>query len=732
MPSKLAAKAAHRAKQVSLRETALNSIKEIFLDASDGTTFELSDAPGEGATKLKQFDSLAYTGKVATKWGQRILIDVSGLTFKSVVPLIADHEPSLRIGHGKVMITADHHVRIKGPVSSTSQTAMDFVNDSANGFPFEASVGVKSTRTRYIPEKQKVHVNGADHLGPLVLIEAGILREVSVTTLGADDETSATTLNEGKKRKMAIKEIDETKFAEFLESHFEFSVEDFEGLSEKSQSKIEHTFKASEEALKNKKPDQKTELEDKAKKEAEKVKKDLGGNDFLRWSEVMELTDGDMKLARQAIDKGLSDEEVVDAMELAKLREGRGKVPTGKVKEDGRTHALQVAECRLMSGIRLNVKDDEIILADEKLLEKRYSKAVIDEALNLGEIGFKEMVALHANMAPQAKGKTFTCYGEPDTREAIQFLGEVNVSLNATMPNSFAGVAQVAMMQHLQLAPQCTPSMFRTGTNPDLRPVGRMRINGGERWPKLAPDGKLVHLAFGQEEIWQTWLETRGGIIVFKDDDIINDNMGVINDMIAMMVEMGDTEDYEFFQHFYNSTDDFYDATNTLSGADAVLSYENVQLAWDRMKTRTIQKGLETRRLRMGQKFWLLVGIGLEKEAWKLFSDDSYCQDCDSNSEKNWWRGKIEVKVCDDMDNDTIYGDLAGLPAWGLVTQNRNFSPYELTTLRGMRQPRVERFALPGDTLGMGMRFYKRSRVNPMDKYGIIRAIPDLTESSSS
>ena len=735
MPNKLTLRAravARRSKQLTLRDRALDSIKgDIFLDASDGTTFELKE--GEDGKKLKQFDTLAYTGKVVEKFGQRIIIDVSGLSFKKVVPLIADHDSRLRIGHGGVDVTAQHHVRIKGLVSSTSETATNFVNDSANGFPFEASVGVTKHRTRYVPEKQKVHVNGVDHVGPLVVVEKGTLREVSVTTLGADDETSATTFNEGKKRKMASKSIDESQFAEYLDSDLGFTVEDFEGLSEKAQSSIEEKFEAwqadskEQEKKSKEKPDEKTELEE----ETEKAKKNFGGDNFARWAEVVEMTDGDYKIARLAVEKGLSNDEITDHVELMEIRNSRSKVPSGKTVENGRTHMLQVAECRLMSGIRLNVKDDEVLLADEKFLEKRYSKKVVEDALSLGEIGFKEMVAVHANAAPEARGRQFTCYGESDTREAVQFLSEVNVKLMSTMPNSFQSVSQIAMMQHFELAPQCTPSMFRTGTNPDLRPVPRMRINAGERWPKLAPDGKLTRLSFGEEEIWQTWLETRGGIVIFKDDDIINDNMGVINDIIAMMVEMGDTEDWEFFRHFYNTpttTGGFYDNENTLVGADAVLSYDNVQVAWDRMKMRTIKKGNnEQHRMRIGSKFWLVVGSGLEKEAWKLFADDSNCDDCESNSERAWWRGKIEVKVCDEMDNETIYGDQAGFPAWALITQNRNNSPYELTTLRGMRQPRVERIALPGDTLGMGMRFYKRSRVNPMEKYGIIRALPEGT-----
>lgn len=729
MPNKMLL--ARRAKQLKLRERALDSIKgDIFLDASDGTTFELKE--GDGEKKLKQFDVLAYTGKVVEKYGQRLIIDVSGLSFKKVVPLIADHESTSRIGHGGVDVTAQHHIRIKGVVSSTSETATSFVADAGNGFPFEASVGVSKNRTRYIPDKQKVHVNGADHFGPLVLIEKGNLREVSVTTLGADDETSATTFNEGKKRKMAIKSIDESQFAEYLDSDLGFSVEDFEGLSEKAQSKIEENFEAwqetskEEDKKKKEKPPEKTELDE----ETDKAKKKLDSVEFSRWAEVVELTEGDYKMARLAVEKGLTNDEITDQMELVEIRNSRSKVPSGKAREDGRSHLLQVAECRLMTGIRLNVKNDEIILADEKFLEKRYPKKVVEEALNLGEIGFKEMVAVHANAAPEAKGRQFTCYGEADTREAIQFLSEVNVKLMSTMPNSFQSVSQIAMMQHFELAPQCTPSMFRTGTNPDLRPVPRMRINAGERWPKLAPDGKLTRLSFGEEEIWQTWLETRGGIVIFKDDDIINDNMGVINDIIAMMVEMGDTEDWEFFKHFYNTpttVGGFYDNDNTLVGAEAVLSYDNVQIAWDRMKTRTVNKGKEAHRMRIGSKFWLVVGAGLEKEAWKLFVDDSDCNDCDTNSEKNWWGGKIDVKVCDEMDNETIFGNHAGFPAWALITQNRNNSPYELTTLRGMRQPRVERIALPGDTLGMGMRFYKRSRVNPMEKYGIIRALPDGT-----
>ena len=722
------------------------------MTADDGVTLELKQE--EGA--LPKFSSLAYTGKVVEKYGQRIVINVAGLKFKDVVPFIADHDPSQRIGHGKVSV-GKGQVRFEGEVSSGSDTAKQFVSDSKNGFPFEASVGVKSQSTRYIPEKQKVNVNGAELVGPLIVIEKGLLREVSATTLGADDDTTSTALSASRGARNMGK-----KFLEFLEAEFSLDQETFETLSDDAKAKFENQYKLSQESDdETPAKDEREEFSDDEHEEEAAKDKGMSRDDFKRFSEVLSLTEGNYSLAYEAIDRGLSDDEIKDKLELAELRNNRGRMPDKKKSEDARTHELKLTMGRLMTGLNLTADEKQISFADGEVLIKYFKdEKTVDEILDRGSIGLQDFVLKSANMHPACN----TRFDGDDIQSAMAFLQhqnsvalagkpivynhtgagrnvDVQLSFNsALMPNAFHNMCRIAMVERLRLSPQCTPGLFRTGQNANLLPTPRMRINAGEKWKKLTADGKLQQLGWGEEEFWQTWLCTRGGMLTFKEDDIINDNMMMIEQIIAATVEMGDTEDWEFFQEFFHSPDEpagpnaFWTEKNSLSGPDAVLdastkesmiaSYMVMQNAIERMMKKEVQKGKDTFKINIGTRYNLLYGCNLEYDVWKLFKDESFCDDCEINSYRSWFRGKLNCVMCDNMDNEHLYGEDAGKKNWALITTNRQFSPFENTTLRGSRGSRVEAISLPADCLGTGIRFWKRSRLNRMDPCGILRARP--------
>lgn len=719
--------------------------REFTLTADDGVTFEFKEG-ADGA--LPKFHVLAYTGKVVEKYGMCLVINIAGLRFKDVVPFIADHDPSLRIGHGKITV-ANNKIAFDGDISSTSETAKQFIADSKNGFPFEASVGVKSQSTRYIPEKQKVNVNGAELVGPLVVIEKGLLREVSGLTLGADDETSSTALSAFKGAKPKMKTL-----LSYALEEYGFDQEGFEELSDKAKAKIEADFK--------KLGDKKTkQLDPNLGDDHEDEDEDGDGKqmffkqeDFHRWSAVMEMTNGNHSLAREAIDRGLSDEEIKDKLDLQELRSSRGKMPNPKKSDDARTKELKILTCRLMSGLRIQADQKKVSFSEGDILN-RYVKdeQIVDSALEQGSIGLRESIAMFANMHPKSPGN-FTCYGVSDTTEAMQFLSYQNqqafngvsfgnsndltkLSFNSgMMPNAFQSMTRIAMMERLRIAPQVTPALFAKGENSNLLPTPRMRVNAGEKWKQLGNDGKLRYLGFGEEEFYQTWLCTRGGILTFKEDDAINDNMGMIEQIIAATVEMGDTEDWEFFMDFYNSPDEtgptaFWTEQNSISGGPAVLdytdpetSYTNMKAAMARIGKQQVGKGDDLHNVSTGNSFVLLHGENLDFDVFSLFVDTTDANDASINTWRAWFRGKIRPVKCIDMDNEALYGEQAGGKNWALINTNTSVAPYENTTLRGSRGARVESIALPPDCLGFGTRFWKRSRLNRLNPIGILRAKP--------
>ena len=135
-----------------------------------------------------------------------VVVDIGGAKFdKKTTPVIADHDTSKRIGHTleQVIVPAGGSAtlngkNVKGPliaaygqVSSKMGVAQGFVEDAAAGFPFQVSIGAKMLDGTFVAEGDSVTVNGKTFKGPLIVANKTLIRELTITVLGADNHTSA-------------------------------------------------------------------------------------------------------------------------------------------------------------------------------------------------------------------------------------------------------------------------------------------------------------------------------------------------------------------------------------------------------------------------------------------------------------------------------------------------------------------------------------------------------------
>lgn len=137
---------------------------------------------------------VAYTGRImrVPGWGD-IAIDLAGLEAGGQVPLLADHNASVGsvVGHGEPAV-ANGRLMVAGVVSGAGEPARHVVEMARGGFQFQASVGVAPAEHERVKPNQMVEINGRSLSSPggFTLVRKGRLREVSITPLGADAETS--------------------------------------------------------------------------------------------------------------------------------------------------------------------------------------------------------------------------------------------------------------------------------------------------------------------------------------------------------------------------------------------------------------------------------------------------------------------------------------------------------------------------------------------------------------
>ncbi|MFO0859084.1 MAG: Mu-like prophage major head subunit gpT family protein [Phycisphaerales bacterium] len=147
-----------------------------------------------GKDARPRINIVAYSGGLMTvpHWGP-VAIDLAGLEAGAQVPLLADHNATVGsvVGHGEPAV-ANGRLIVAGVVSGAGEPARHVVEMARGGFQFQASVGVAPTEHERVKPNQSVEINGRSLSSPggFTLVRKGRLREVSITPLGADAETS--------------------------------------------------------------------------------------------------------------------------------------------------------------------------------------------------------------------------------------------------------------------------------------------------------------------------------------------------------------------------------------------------------------------------------------------------------------------------------------------------------------------------------------------------------------
>ena len=165
----------------------MNTIK---LDTS--VTF-LQAAEGEAAASPKRFKIVAYTGApIRQGWSREpVVIDVAGMQLPKTVPVVLGHDYSLGsiLGQGTPSIENGQLV-LEGEILAKNGNADQVLALAEAGYQFQASVGADVRRHMKVDADAVAQANGQAHVGPVRIVKASSLREVSFVTLGADSQTS--------------------------------------------------------------------------------------------------------------------------------------------------------------------------------------------------------------------------------------------------------------------------------------------------------------------------------------------------------------------------------------------------------------------------------------------------------------------------------------------------------------------------------------------------------------
>lgn len=192
-----------------------------------------AEASGDMPAGPRKFTIEAYTGAAIRQgWSSEpIVIDLAGMKFNQRIPIVLGHDYSLAsiLGQATSIRVEGNRLYVEGEILAESELARQVIALADKGFAWQASVGADVMRHQKVAADQQATVNGQVFNGPLRIVKASKLREVSFVTLGADDATSARIAAMAKEISMAHdatqKPTDEAELAPVVEATAEVAVE---------------------------------------------------------------------------------------------------------------------------------------------------------------------------------------------------------------------------------------------------------------------------------------------------------------------------------------------------------------------------------------------------------------------------------------------------------------------------------------------------------------------------
>lgn len=206
----------------------------------------------------RTFTGIAYSGKVIKNhpfWGD-LAFDVSTMSSKPRIPILFNHDMEKIVGSGTLEFSDS--VRVSGTISSTTKYGQEaYALIKEEGFPMQESVYIEPESIFNLPKGEKLTVNGQQLVGPATIFRGGKIKEVSLTPLGADSETSTTIFNNQDQEVQILEETTMTeemqKFSELFatspEEAFKFACSCQEKAAETASSDEVATLKAKIEEL---------------------------------------------------------------------------------------------------------------------------------------------------------------------------------------------------------------------------------------------------------------------------------------------------------------------------------------------------------------------------------------------------------------------------------------------------------------------------------------------------
>jgi hypothetical protein len=467
----------------------------------------------EGEAKLRRFSMLAYGGgKLAlANFYHPVVVDLSGLRVSAKArPILRDHDTSRIVGHTDEITVNAGSIKVAGTVSAANDHAREVVESSANGFPWQASIGASVQKMSFVDKGETVEVNGRKFAGPLYVARQATLGEVSFVALGADDNTSATVAA----GKDSLQE-QEMNFDAWLKA---------KGFDPATISDVQ---RASLQAMFDAEQDEADETVTATATVAAKAGDDgasadgvIQANrkaiaaDMTRIAAIQKHAANHPEIAAKAISEGWGEDKV----QLEVLKASRPQAPAGHVHtKEVKGEVIEAALC---------------MAAKLPTLEKQFKPEVLEAAhCDYRHITLQELLitAACANGYVCGPGRSVN---NGNLRDVLTYaFMPVRAGFSTlSLPGILSNVANKSSLSGYTEADQTWREISQVKSVNDFKQATSYRLLDSLEYEKLSPTGEIKHGSFG-EESYTRQAFTYAKMAAMTRTDIINDDLQVLDDL---------------------------------------------------------------------------------------------------------------------------------------------------------------------------------------------------------
>lgn len=631
-------------------------------------------------TKLPGFVLRAYNGGLLQiGWGHPVVVDLAGMQVsKKSRPIFKDHSPAKVVGHSTDIVKDDRKLTVSGIVSGTGPDAVEVVANAKNGFPWQASIGCSVIRAQFIEDKQSVEANGKTWKGPVYLVSACVLNEVSFVALGGDDTTSALVASASTSATTPTKEQNmPAEFKKWLEAKGFVA----DTLTDAQKTSLEAAWKAEVKAKAAPATEPPPAGDDPEQALRDRLRA-AAAEETERLAAIKAAAGGNAKLEAQAIKEGWS----VEKTELAALRASRPAAPAGHVVPGGPASPAVIEAAACMA---LGLKG--------KAITESFDDRTLEAASKLRGIGLQEIILMAAAQAGYTTrpgcirsdlgGVLRAAFSSAD------IAGILSNTANKFILDSFMAVEQTWR----QIAAIRNARDFKTMTS--------YRLTGNLQYEKVGANGEIKHGELGTDSMTNK-VDTHAKMMAISRQDIINDDLGALQKIPAMLGRGAGLQLNEvFWTEFLADNTTFFTLAlgNYMEGAGTVLSIDQLTalelLFLNMLDSNGKPLGITPR--------YLLTPNALTVKAAEI-TKSTEVRDTTASTKigvSNPHAGKFEPIRSSYLHNSKMGGGYSD-KAWYLLADPRDLAAIEVAFLNGVETPTIESSDVDFDTLGIQMRGY--------------------------